>query len=194
MTIKLIVGLANSGKKYILTRHNLGAFYVYLLAKRNFIFFKKTKIFSGYLSRLTLVKNIINLFIPDSFMNISGNSVKVIADFYHCVPENILVVHDDLDLIPGLIKIKFGGSHGGHNGVKDIIKFIGKNFYRLRIGIGRPNNKAEIVNFVLSKPMLNEKQLINQAINNSMELTDIMINDINKAINLLYKIKNNYEF
>ncbi|MGP1931690.1 MAG: aminoacyl-tRNA hydrolase, partial [Arsenophonus sp. ET-DL12-MAG3] len=130
--IKLIVGLGNPDFKYMLTRHNVGASYVKLLAKKHNKSFKKENKFFGYTTKINLENNDVCLLIPTTYINLSGKSVLTLTNFYQIKPNEILVAHDELDLIPGIAKIKFGGSNNGHNGIKDIQNKLGNNpdFYR----------------------------------------------------------------
>lgn len=191
-TIKLIVGLANPGAEYAETRHNVGAWYVDLLAERFNQSLKNEAKFFGYTSRININGQDIRLLVPTTFMNLSGKAVQAIATFYQIQPAEILVAHDELDLNPGVAKFKFGGSHGGHNGLKDIINKLGNNanFYRLRIGIGHPGDKNKVVGFVLNKPSKPEQELINQTIDEAIYCTEILIkNDAEAAMNRLHAFK-----
>ncbi|MXP50985.1 aminoacyl-tRNA hydrolase [Pantoea sp. SoEX] len=174
--IKLIVGLLNPGAKYYLTRHNAGAWYINLLVKKYKINIKKNINFFGSISSLRINNNNIYILLPNTFINLSGMSVKNVSNFYNIFPEEILIAHDDLDLPPGIIKFKQGGGHGGHNGLKDIIGKLrnNKNFYRLRIGIGHPGNRDKVNQFVLSKPDNDEKELINLALHEAVICTEIL--------------------
>lgn len=174
--IKLIVGLANPGAKYATTRHNAGAWYVDLLAKSHLEGMKEESKFNGYTGKITIGDQEIRLLVPTTFMNLSGQAVAAMATFYRIAPEEIFIAHDELDLLPGSTRLKLGGSHGGHNGIKNIIKYLGNNnnFYRLRIGIGHPGDKNKVVNFVLSNPPAIEQQLINEAINHAVRYTKEM--------------------
>ena len=190
--IKLIVGLANPGAEYAQTRHNAGAWYVDLLAQRHNQSLKEEPKFFGYTARINIGGNDIRLLVPTTFMNLSGKSVAAVANFYRINPDEILVAHDELDLPPGVAKMKLGGSTGGHNGLKDIqSKFANNpNFYRLRIGIGHPGDKNKVVGFVLGKPPLSEQKLIDDAIDESVRCTDILLSDgMDKAINRLHGFK-----
>lgn len=175
--IKLIVGLANIGIKYVQTRHNVGARYVDFLAKRYHQKLKEENKFFGYTAQINIEGNNILLLIPTTFMNLSGKAVLAIANFYRINPIEILVAHDELNLSPGLAKIKFGGSNGGHNGLKDIQNKLGNNpnFYRLRIGIGHPGDKSKVVRFVLSKPPTSEQKIIDNSIEESLYCSEILI-------------------
>ncbi len=191
-TIKLIVGLANPGNEYAQTRHNAGAWYVDLLAQRYQQPLKNDPKFFGYSSRINIAGHDIRLLVPTTFMNLSGKAVQAMASFYQIKPEEILVAHDELDLSPGIAKFKFGGSHGGHNGLKDIASKLGNNpnFYRLRIGIGHPGDKNKVVGFVLNKPSKPEQELIDKAIDESARCTDILLSQsFEAAMNRLHSFK-----
>ncbi len=192
MTIKLIVGLANPGAEYAATRHNAGAWYVDLLARQFRQSLKEESKFYGYTGRLTLADQDVRLLVPTTFMNLSGKAVAAMAAFYRVLPEEILVAHDELDLLPGNARLKLGGGHGGHNGLKDIISRLGNNpnFHRLRIGIGHPGDKTKVVGFVLGKPPASELALIDQAINEAVSCTGILLQDgAVKAMNRLHSFK-----
>ncbi|AYM90710.1 aminoacyl-tRNA hydrolase [Serratia sp. 3ACOL1] len=191
-SIKLIVGLANPGAEYAQTRHNAGAWYVDLLAQRHNQPLKEESKFFGYTARLNLAGNDVRLLVPTTFMNLSGKAVGALATFYRILPEEILVAHDELDLPPGVAKLKLGGSNGGHNGLKDIQSKLGNNpnFYRLRIGIGHPGDKNKVVGFVLGKPPASEQTLIDEAIDESLRCTEILLKEgMTKAMNRLHAFK-----
>ncbi|QJC34719.1 aminoacyl-tRNA hydrolase [Enterobacteriaceae endosymbiont of Donacia crassipes] len=190
--MKIIVGLGNNiDNQFFGTRHNIGADYVINLSRKFNTKFKKIKKFGGYVSNLTLKNKKIILFLPNSFINNSGKSIFIIANFYKITLQNILVIHDDLDFLPGIIRLKYGGSSGGHNGVKNIIKMFNNTlFYRLRIGIGHPINKMKINNFVLSKPTKIEQKNINFAIKYSIHALLIFIKkNYNQAVTFLHTKK-----
>ncbi|WP_340619823.1 aminoacyl-tRNA hydrolase [Xenorhabdus siamensis] len=190
--IKLIVGLANPGAEYAQTRHNAGAWFVDLLAQRHNQPLKEESKFFGYTARIYMNGQDVRLLVPTTFMNLSGKSVLALAGFYRIQPDEILVAHDELDLPPGVAKMKLGGSNGGHNGLKDIQSKFGNNpnFHRLRIGIGHPGDKNKVVGFVLGKPPANEQKLIDDAIAEALNCTDILMNDgMSKAINRLHAFK-----
>lgn len=162
MTIKLIVGLGNPGEKYAATRHNAGFWWVDLLARQHNIVFKSEAKFFGEAAKFN---NDVWLLKPGTFMNASGKSVAAIANYYKISPAEILVAHDELDLQPGTAKLKFGGGHGGHNGLRDIHAALGTaDYWRLRIGIGHPGNKNEVVNFVLKAPTREENDALEASI------------------------------
>lgn len=189
MTIKLIVGLANPGAEYAATRHNAGAWYVELLAERYQQTLKEESKFYGYTGRLTLGGQDVRLLVPTTFMNLSGKAVAAMATFYRIAPEDILVAHDELDLLPGSARLKLGGGHGGHNGLKNIVSRLSNNlrFHRLRIGIGHPGDKNQVVGLVLGKPPTAERQLIDGAIEEAAHCTEILVtHDAVKAMNRLH--------
>lgn len=191
-TIKLIVGLANPGLEYAETRHNAGAWYVDKLAERFNQSLKNEPKFFGYTSRININGQDIRLLVPTTFMNLSGKAVQSMATFYQINADEILVAHDELDLNPGIAKLKLGGGHGGHNGLKDIINKLGNNanFYRLRIGIGHPGDKSKVVGFVLNKPSKPEQELIDKIINESVQCTEILVKQgMEAAMNKLHSFK-----
>ena len=179
MTIKLIVGLANPGAEYAQTRHNAGAWFVDALAERNGQSLKEESKFHGYTARLNLAGNDVRLLVPTTFMNLSGKAVAALATFYRIQPDEILVAHDELDLPPGVAKLKLGGGNGGHNGLKDIQSKLGNNpnFYRLRIGIGHPGDKSKVVGFVLGKPLASEQPLIDDSIDEALGCTEVLLKE-----------------
>ncbi|MCW5197732.1 aminoacyl-tRNA hydrolase [Buchnera aphidicola] len=168
----MIVGLGNPFKKYNHTRHNVGIWYLEILSKFFNVSFKKSKKFSGYISKIFLLKKQIILFIPNIFMNLNGVSIFQISNFYNINLNEILIVHDELDLLPGILKFKYGYGSNGHKGLKSIIQIFQKKIFykRLSIGIGRPQEKKNIANFVLSKPTFSEKKKILKSINKSIHL------------------------
>jgi aminoacyl-tRNA hydrolase len=184
MNIKMIVGLGNIGAEYEHTRHNAGFWFVDELAWQMKAVFKNEKKFFGDVARvddLWLLK-------PDTYMNLSGKSVSALAQFYKIQPEEILVVHDELDIPCGQIRFKLGGGNGGHNGLKDIQAKLGTpNFYRLRLGIGHPGDRNLVVGFVLNKPPAAERQLIDDAIAKSLRaIPDILAGKKDEAVRFLH--------
>lgn len=192
--IKLIVGLGNPNLEYTNTRHNIGVWYIKSLIHRYHKKLKIEKKLLSYISQIKFSTNNVLLLIPMTFMNLSGKSVAAAATFYNILPEEILVVHDELDLPPGTAKYKQGGGHAGHNGLKSIIHYMkNNNFYRLRIGIGHPSsNHDPIINFVLSEPQNKEKILIKRIIEEAICCTELWFADnYIKAINRLHNFKLN---
>ncbi|WP_193201193.1 aminoacyl-tRNA hydrolase [Buchnera aphidicola] len=176
----MIVGLSNPKNKYHNTRHNIGSWYIYSLAKYFNTLLKEDKKFFGFIASINIHSNDIRLFIPNIFMNINGIAIYKISSFYNINLNEILVVHDDLDLEAGKLKLKYSYGHGGHNGLRSIVNIFNKkiDFYRFRIGIGRPKNKKEISSFVLSDPTIEETNLINISIQYAIKETLILLSDI----------------
>ncbi len=187
--IKLIVGLGNPGPEYQNTRHNAGEWFVKQLANRYNTTLSAQSKFFGHTGRIFIGPYDIHLLIPSTFMNLSGKSVGALANFYKIEPEQILVAHDELDIDPGTARIKLGGGHGGHNGLRDIIKQLGnnKNFYRLRIGIGHPGHKSQVSNYVLSKASVSDQQKIDAAIDESERvIEDLIKGELDRAQHQLH--------
>ena len=175
--VDLIVGLGNPGPNYERTRHNAGADLVLELAKSLHVELKHESKFFGDTARVTLDGHDVRLLIPSTFMNLSGKSVNGLAKFYQIAPENILVVHDELDLSPGVSRFKKGGGHGGHNGLRDTIKCLGNNkdFARLRIGIGHPGNAKQVADYVLKKASPDDQQLIINSIDDALRALPLAV-------------------
>lgn len=175
--IQLIVGLGNPGPEYEHTRHNAGAWFVRELATQYSGSWRKEKKFPGELCKIRVAEQDCYLFIPGTYMNESGRAVKAITHFYKIPITEILVAHDELDLPVDSIRLKQGGGHGGHNGLRDLIKSLSdNNFFRIRIGIGHPGHRDDVHDYVLHKPSRSDKDKIDDAINEA-------INVINTAIN-----------
>jgi peptidyl-tRNA hydrolase, PTH1 family len=172
--IKLFVGLGNPGDQYIATRHNAGFWWVDLVAAQtNSTLSMDAKMF-GIIGKLS-PNNDKWLLKPTTFMNASGKAVAALANYYKISPEEILVIHDELDLPAGQSKLKFGGGHGGHNGLRDIHSALGtNNYWRLRIGIGHPGEKNEVVNYVLKAPSKDEQNAIYDSMNESSKIVDAL--------------------
>ncbi|WP_373973614.1 aminoacyl-tRNA hydrolase [Chitinibacter sp. SCUT-21] len=188
MTIKLIVGLGNPGAEYEATRHNAGFWLVDQLARDGKIMLRYDSKFHGLIGRVNLAGHDVWLLQPQTFMNRSGLAVVALAQFYKILPDEILVVHDELDIAPGLAKLKQGGGHGGHNGLRDIQAHLGTpNFWRLRLGVGHPGNKAEVANFVLKPPRKEEQALIDDALIKSLNvLPKLLAGQSGAAMSLLH--------
>ena len=175
--VQLIVGLGDPGQQYEQTRHNAGASLISILSQQYVSDLKLEERFFGFIARVKIDIQDVRLLIPNTYMNLSGKSIAAFAKFYQISPENILVVHDDIDLAPGISKYKIGGGHGGHNGLKDTIRALGNNsnFARLRIGVGHPGESDEVVNFVLKKASQNEQRLINESIINCISTIPLAV-------------------
>jgi len=174
--IKLIVGLGNPGKEYADTRHNAGFWWVDELARGHHTTFKADSKFHGLIAKTTVHGHEAYVLKPQTFMNLSGRSVGAVAHFYKLEPAQILVVHDEIDLPPGSAKLKLGGGHGGHNGLKDIIAHLGtRDFWRLRVGVGHPGERAEVVNYVLNAPRKEEQVLIEESLQRAQDVALLII-------------------
>jgi peptidyl-tRNA hydrolase, PTH1 family len=163
--IKLFVGLGNPGTEYEATRHNAGFWWVDALARDWKLSLLPERSYHGLVARANVGGQSVWLLEPQTFMNLSGKSVGALARFFKIAPDEILVVHDELDVVPGQAKLKFGGSHAGHNGLRDIHAQLGTgDYWRLRLGIGHPGVKSEVVNWVLKKPQKEQREAIEDAI------------------------------
>ncbi|HQA11082.1 aminoacyl-tRNA hydrolase [Zoogloea sp.] len=170
---KLVVGLGNPGAEYSETRHNAGFWFCERLARELGVSFSKEARFHGFAANAR--NDGVWLLMPQTFMNRSGQSVAALARFYRIEPAEILVVHDELDIPPGQLRLKFGGGLGGHNGLKDITAHLGtQDFWRLRIGIGHPGDRNEVVNFVLKRPGRAESDLIDESLDRALSAWPLM--------------------
>lgn len=185
--IELIVGLGNPGGNYEQTRHNAGFWYADALAQRNGGAFRAEAKFQAQVCRISLAQRECWLLKPITFMNRSGIAVAALAGFYKIPVENILVVHDELDLLPGVARLKQGGGHGGHNGLRDIIAQLGANFMRLRIGIGHPGDRNAVVDYVLQRPSLADRQQIEAAMDAALKVMPDAVNgEMQRAMHSLH--------
>ncbi|MFO1339971.1 MAG: aminoacyl-tRNA hydrolase [Burkholderiaceae bacterium] len=177
--IRLIVGLGNPGAEYEATRHNAGFWWVDEAARLLRVGLQPDRAYHGLVARLnrpTEQGGPLWLLQPMTYMNLSGKSVAPLARFFKIAPAEILVVHDELDLPPGQMKLKQGGGNGGHNGLKDIQAQLGAgDFWRLRLGIGHPGVKAEVANYVLRKPPADERDAIERNIDESLKHLDLLL-------------------
>ncbi len=168
--IKLFVGLGNPGAEYEATRHNAGFWWIDALAHELKVSLAPEKSCHALLARTTFEGQSLWLMKPQTFMNLSGQSVAALARFFKIQPAEILVVHDELDLAPGQVKLKLGGSHAGHNGLRDIHARLGSpDYWRLRLGIGHPGVKSEVINWVLKRPSLEQRIAIDECISRSLK-------------------------
>ena len=186
--IHLIVGLGNPGPEYEHTRHNAGAWFVLDLAHKTHSTLRFETIFQGLHCVARKAGHEFHLLIPATFMNLSGQSVKAVATFYKIKPEKILVVHDELDLVAGDVRLKFDGGHGGHNGLRDIIAHLGTNqFHRLRVGIGHPGKSHDVTNYVLKQPGKSERAEIDMALDKATQaLPHLLEGEFQKAMQDLH--------
>ena len=186
--VQLIVGLGNPGAKYEATRHNVGFWFVDRLACAKGASFRQENKFHGEACSLTLEGNSLWLLKPMTYMNNSGQVVRALAQFYKIPAEAILVVHDELDIAPGALRLKQDGGHGGHNGLRDIIAQLGsKSFLRLRVGIGHPGNSRDVTNYVLGRPGGNEQNEIEDALQDALHYLPMIVSgETQKAMNHLH--------
>ena len=189
--IKLFVGLGNPGPDYEATRHNAGFWWIDALARELKVNLVPERSYYGLAGRTSVNGQSVWLLQPQTFMNLSGKSVASLARFFKIQPEEILVVHDELDLPPGQVKLKRGGSHAGHNGLRDIHAQLGSpDYWRLRIGIGHPGEKSEVANWVLKKPAPDQRTLIEDSIAHSLKAhTAMLAGDMDKATLLVHTTK-----
>ncbi|HJV63012.1 MAG TPA: aminoacyl-tRNA hydrolase [Albitalea sp.] len=182
--IRLLVGLGNPGPEYEATRHNAGFWWIDEVARKLGATLVPERGYFGLVARVNRPDGPIWLLEPMTFMNLSGKSVAALARFFKIAPGEILVAHDELDLLPGQMKMKLGGSHAGHNGLKDIHAQLGSaDYWRLRLGIGHPGVKAEVVNYVLRRPPLPEHEAIDKAIEQSLSALDLLLaGDMERAM------------
>jgi PTH1 family peptidyl-tRNA hydrolase len=174
--IRLFVGLGNPGPQYEATRHNAGFWWIDEIARAGGARLNVEPKFFGLAGRLKSGAHEAWLLEPTTFMNASGRSVGALARFYKIAPEEILVIHDELDLPPGTAKIKKGGGNGGHNGLKDISAQLGtQDYWRLRLGIGHPGDRNAVVNYVLHEPSRDEANLIQDNIDQSVKLLPLLL-------------------
>lgn len=183
--IRLVVGLGNPGKEYERTRHNAGFWLVERFAVSSGVALRKDPKYQALVGRMD---GGAWLLLPQSFMNASGRAVQMLAGFFKVKPEEILVVHDELDFAPGTARIKQGGGIAGHNGLRDISHRIGSHdYWRLRVGVGRPDAGADVADYVLQKPSLEEKQAIDASIDNALALLPQMLaGDMQAAMQKLH--------
>jgi len=188
MSIRLIVGLGNPGAQYAATRHNVGAWFIDFLSQQENISMRVEKQFHAHVGEFS--HNGLKCFLlkPTTYMNESGMSVSAFAKFYKINPEAMLVVHDELDFDAGIARLKQGGGHGGHNGLRDIISHLNSSdFYRLRLGIGHPGHRDDVSNYVLSNPSRDDRVEIIRAIDESARvLPQLLLGEFQKAFHTLH--------
>ncbi|MBS0501960.1 MAG: aminoacyl-tRNA hydrolase [Burkholderiaceae bacterium] len=189
--IKLFVGLGNPGPEYAATRHNAGFWWIDELARRLNANLVLERAYKGRVARASVAGQSVWLLQPQTFMNLSGQSVAALARFFKIAPAEILVAHDELDLPAGEAKLKFGGGHAGHNGLRDIHAQLGTaDYWRLRLGIGHPGARHEVVGWVLKKPPLDEQIAIEQAIDRAAAAFELLAaGDMNAATQRIHTSK-----
>jgi PTH1 family peptidyl-tRNA hydrolase len=175
LALRLIVGLGNPGPEHQLTRHNAGFWFVDLLARRHGGEFRDYRKFSGETARITIGSQELLLLKPTTYMNRSGLSIRQVSDFYKIGADEILAAYDELDLPVGTVRLKHAGGHGGHNGVRDTIAHIGESFYRMRLGIGHPGTKTEVIDYVLTRAPRPEEDMILDAVSTAADVVPLLL-------------------
>jgi PTH1 family peptidyl-tRNA hydrolase len=186
--IRLFVGLGNPGTEYEDTRHNAGFWYIDGLARRLGVSLQPDRAYHGLAARANTPQGPVWLLQPQTYMNLSGKSVSALARFFKVSPDEVLVAHDELDLLPGQVKLKKGGGHAGHNGLRDIHAQLGSpDYWRLRLGIGHPGVKHEVASFVLRKPPQAERECIFKCIDQCLDATEAFLQgDMGKATTVVH--------
>ena len=189
--IKLLVGLGNPGPQYEDTRHNAGLWWLEAVARELKANLQPERSYFGVAARLSLQGQVLWLLEPMTFMNRSGQSVAALARFFKIAPDEILVAHDELDLPAGEARLKKGGGHAGHNGLRDIHAQLGSpDYWRLRLGIGHPGDRQEVANWVLKKPSAEQRDALQQAIERSLKaLPDLLAGQMDKATAAIHTSK-----
>ncbi|MNQ37015.1 Peptidyl-tRNA hydrolase [compost metagenome] len=190
--IQLIVGLGNPGPEYEQSRHNAGALFVERLARHQGVSLSADRKYFGLVGKFSHQGRDVRLLIPTTYMNRSGQSVAALANFFRIAPAAILVAHDELDMPPGTAKLKVGGGHGGHNGLRDIIAQLGNqnSFHRLRLGIGHPGDKNLVSGFVLGRAPRSEQEKLEASIDFALDvLPEMLAGDWTKAMHKLHSQK-----
>jgi peptidyl-tRNA hydrolase, PTH1 family len=186
--IKLFVGLGNPGPEYEATRHNAGFWWIDALSNDLQTPLSLDKNYHGQVARTTLNGQTVWLLKPLTFMNLSGKSVAALARFFKVLPAEVLVAHDELDIVPGQAKLKFGGSHAGHNGLRDIHAQLGSgDYWRLRLGVGHPGVKSEVINWVLKKPSQEDRVAIEDSIARALKaVPELLKGEMDKATMMIH--------
>ena len=189
--VELVVGLGNPGPKYEDTRHNAGFWFADAVASAYQGTFRSEPKFNADVAKVHIAGKDLWLLKPQTYMNHSGQPVGALARFYKLAPENILVVHDELDLDAGTARLKKGGGHGGHNGLRDIVGHLGsRDFLRLRLGIAHPGDSKDVVDYVLIRPSKADRLLIDDAIRDALEvLPQVVEGELERAMNQLHSTK-----
>ena len=186
-SLRLVVGLGNPGPAYARTRHNAGFAFVEEVARRLHADLRAEPRHQGELARVRVAEQELWLLKPMTYMNLSGAAVQSVAAFYKIPPEAVLVAHDELDFPPGVVRLKHGGGAGGHNGLRDIMARLGESFWRLRIGIGHPGDRGEVLNYVLGRPSAADAGMIDEALQSAADALPVMLNEgAQKAMNQLH--------
>jgi len=187
--VRLLVGLGNPGSKFAVTRHNAGFWFVDAVARRYRADLRKNARFFGETTEITAGRTTLRVLKPATYMNESGRAVAAVVGFYRLPIETVLIAHDEIDLPPGAVRLKRGGGHGGHNGLRDIIPALSSpDFARLRIGVGHPGDKDAVTDYVLSRANAEEKARIDEAIDRALaQFERIVAGDMQRAMNELHR-------
>lgn len=187
-TVRLIVGLGNPGPEHEQTRHNAGFWFVDGITQQHHCRLKYEARFHGEVGRCELRGHDCRLQKPSTYMNRSGQAVVALTHFFRIPRDEVLVVHDELDLPAGVARLKRGGGHGGHNGLRDLIAHLGgKDFLRLRIGIGHPGNRDQVIDYVLQRPSKQDRELIQDAMDNAMDVMPLAVSgELERAMHKLH--------
>jgi len=188
--IALIAGLGNPGNQYAASRHNVGFWFIERLQFSMGFRLTGEKRFKAEVGSVNINGRAVRIMVPNTFMNLSGEALAPLASFYRIPAEQILVIHDELDLAPGTARLKFSGGHGGHNGLRDIVTRLGsRDFTRLRLGIGHPGPNRDVSSYVLNRPDAHDRMLIEKAVDASLEvLDDVVAGNLDKAMTRLHTI------
>lgn len=186
--LRLIVGLGNPGAEYIQNRHNVGFWFVDALARAAGAQFRADSKLHGELCVVDIGRTQVRLFKPTTFMNHSGRALAAVLGYFRIEPYECLIVHDDLDLVPGDVRLKLDGGHGGQNGLRDIIKALGSNgFHRLRLGIGHPGDRSQVTSWVLGRPSSSDENAILNAMTRGYEVLPMAVaGQFNEAMKRLH--------
>lgn len=187
--VRLLVGLGNPGSKYAGTRHNAGFWFVDAVVARYHADLRKSARFFGESAEITAGRTTLRVLKPTTYMNESGRAVAAAVRFYRLPIETVLIAHDEIDLPPGAVRLKRGGGHGGHNGLRDIIPALGSpDFARLRIGVGHPGDKDAVIGYVLNRASAEEKARIDEALERALEQFELIVTgDMQRAMNELHR-------
>jgi len=185
--VTMIAGLGNPDSKYERTLHNAGFWFVDALARKYGGDFRYDKKFDADICRIDMHGNEVWLVKPQSYMNLSGGPVRGVLDYYRLQPKQLLVAHDEIDLPPGTVRLKLGGGHGGHNGMRDLIQHCGPDFMRLRVGVGHPGEKSKVTNYVLKKGSADVEAAVESTVDDAVAVMPILIEDgLNAAMKKLH--------
>ncbi len=187
LDIKLVVGLGNPGADYVNTRHNAGYWFVDELARRGNGSWTGEKKFHGEVCSVTIGSNALRLLKPNTFMNGSGQSVQALLAYLKLSPQQILVAHDEIDLAIGTVRLKYSGGHGGHNGLRDVSSHLGKDYYRLRVGVGHPGRPEAVHGYVFKRAPSDEERAIEDAVKDAVDAMPLLLEQgLEKAMTRLH--------